>query len=139
MKKILSLICLAGMLSACHGAGAVYRPIASDLNSPRAQKVLNPKIQLHFAEGPVQIDPAHTFVSNKKTNAHNKNAEQACQIAFLSALISLQQRAVVEGGNAVVNIHSYYKKNPYFSAETYYCEDGYLMSGVALRGTVVRQ
>ena len=138
MKKILCLMCLSSFLCACHGAGTVYPSIAQDLNSPKAQQVLNPNIRLHFASGPVASTP-NTYVSNKKTNAFNKDPSQSCQIAFLSALISLQKRAVQEGGNSVVNIHSYYKKQPYYSNQNYYCQDGYLMSGVALRGTVVRQ
>ena len=33
------------------------------------------------------------FTSNKRTNAFNKSDEAACEIAFLSAVISLQGRA----------------------------------------------
>ncbi|MBO7066805.1 MAG: excinuclease ABC subunit A, partial [Alphaproteobacteria bacterium] len=74
-----------------------------------------------------------------KTNSSNKDASEACQIAFLSAVKSLQDRAVREGGNAVVNIHSFYNKIPEWSDTTYHCEDGHLMSGVALRGTVIKK
>ena len=48
------------------------------------------------------------FTSNKKTNAANKSDQEACDLAFISAVIGLQQRARKEGGNAVVNIHSVY-------------------------------
>lgn len=79
-----------------------------------------------------------TFTSNKKTNAFNKSDENACHWVFLSAMISLQNRAVAEGGNAVVNIHSYYKKNTYISETEFECHTGAIMAGVALRGTVVK-
>ena len=39
-----------------------------------------------------------------------------------------------EGGNAVVNIHSYYKSVPFKSNTEYECGAGKIMGGVALRG-----
>ena len=77
------------------------------------------------------------WVANKKTNASNKSDERACQWAFLSAMLSLKQRAIREGGNAVVKIHSYYKKNTNTSASEFECGAGTFVAGVALRGTVV--
>ena len=137
MKKILP-ICSLLFLCAC-GAGSLERPIQNDLNSELAKKTLNPEISLQFGKHDIKGKNLGTFVSNRKTNASNKHAEESCKIAFLSAVKSLQSRAVKEGGNAVVNIHSYYNKVPNWSDTTYNCEDGNLMSGVALRGTVVKQ
>src|SRR5512134_288874 len=57
------------------------------------------------------------YQSNKKTNAFNKSDKEACEWAFLSALLSFHQRALSVGGDAVVNIRGYYKKHP-FSSET---------------------
>lgn len=79
-----------------------------------------------------------TYVSNKKTNALNKSDDRACEWAFLSAMLSLQQRAIREGGDAVVNIQSYYKKNVINSATEFECHAGVFVAGVALRGTVVK-
>ncbi len=56
----------------------------------------------------------------------------------MSAILGLQARAASQGGNAVVNIHSFYKKNEMFSEQKYECHDGKNVSGVALKGTVVR-
>ena len=78
------------------------------------------------------------FTSNKKTNAANKSDQEACDIAFISAVISLQQRARKEGGNAVVNIHSVYKNEDSDSPSEFICGAGKIMAGVALRGTVVK-
>lgn len=77
-------------------------------------------------------------MSNKKANGFGKGSETSCKRAALSALLSLQDRAKQLGGNAVVNIVSYYKKVPYSSPTDYECHDGGLMSGVAFKGTVVR-
>jgi hypothetical protein len=78
------------------------------------------------------------YQSNKKTNAFNKSDKEACEWAFLSALLSFHQRALAEGGDAVVDIRGYYKKIPFSSATHYQCGAGATMAGVTLKGTVVR-
>ncbi len=77
------------------------------------------------------------FRSNRKTNAFAKSDLKACQRAFLSAMISLRDRAVLEEGNAVINIKSNYRNELTSSKETFQCGAGFLMAGVALVGTVV--
>lgn len=138
MKPIISLLVL-GALAACSAQGPIMRPIDEDLTSAKAEGFLNPEIDLYFGKSQIKGRDLGTYVSNKKTNSSNKTAEEACQIAFLSAVKSLQDRAVREGGNAVVNIHSFYEKVPEWSATEYRCKDGHLMSGVALRGTVIKK
>lgn len=63
-------------------------------------------------------------VTNKKTNAFNKTDRQACEWVLLSALIALQNSAVAAGGNAVVNIESFYKRNEFSSETEYECHTG---------------
>ena len=138
MKTLISLLSV-GTLAACSAAGPIMRPIHEDLNSARADGFLNPSIELSFGKSEITGKNLGTWVSNKKTNSVNKDASTACQIAFLSAVKSLQDRAVREGGNAVTNIHSFYDKVPEWSETTYRCKDGHLMSGVALRGTVIKK
>mgnify|MGYP003560680286 FL=1 len=53
-------------------------------------------------------------------------------------MLSLQARAVQEGGNAVIKITSYYKRNVFSSTSEFECGAGALMVGVALRGEVVK-
>jgi hypothetical protein len=78
------------------------------------------------------------FVSNRKTNAFGKSDEVACRWAMLSALVAFKERALKEGGDAVINIVSFYKKDASSSETDYECHAGGLMAGVALKGTVVR-
>ena len=78
------------------------------------------------------------FTANRKTNATNKTDQEACEISFVSAVISLQQRARREGGDAVVNVHSVYKNEMRESDTEYLCGAGTFAAGVALRGTVVK-
>ncbi len=76
--------------------------------------------------------------TNKKTNAFLKSDEEACNWVFLSAMISLQKRALKEGGNAVINIKSNYKGKTTSSNTTFKCGAGNLIAGVALTGKVVK-
>lgn len=74
----------------------------------------------------------------KKTNAFNKTDEEACNWVFLSAMIALKERAIKEGGNAVVDIKSNYKNNLTSSSDTFQCGAGTMIAGVALTGKVVK-
>lgn len=78
------------------------------------------------------------FRSNRRTNAFNKSDEAACNLAFLSALISLQQRARREGGDGVVDIKSVTKHNDLESPTRFRCVAGNVIANVALSGRVVR-
>jgi hypothetical protein len=100
---------------------------------------LDPEIRLYFGsqKTPGVEKRIGEWTSNKKTNAANKSDHDACDIAFLTAAIALQQRARKEGGNAVINIKSVYKNDNVESATEYLCGAGAIMAGVALRGTVV--
>jgi hypothetical protein len=102
--------------------------------------VLDSSIQLYFGdqEHPAVDENHGEYTSNKKTNAFGKSDLKACQWAFLSAMISLQERAVREGGNAVINIRSYYKKNDLVSATEFVCGAGAAVAGVTMIGEVVK-
>lgn len=77
------------------------------------------------------------FTSNKKTNAFNKTDQEACEWAFLNAMMSFQDRITKSGGNAVINIRSYYKRGEFSSATEYECGNGAIMAGVTFKGEVV--
>lgn len=78
------------------------------------------------------------FTTNKKTNAFNKTDEEACRWAMLSALIQFKSKAKELGGDAVVALQSYYKKDAFVSSTEYECHAGAMLAGVALRGKVVK-
>jgi len=114
--------------------------IEDALKAPKAQEKLDPNVNLYFGEQKhpkvaKSFGEAHT---NKKTNAFNKSDKEACEWTFLSAVLELQKRANKEGGNAVINIKSNYKNIEHSSKTEYMCGNGALMSGVALKGTVVK-
>jgi len=97
-------------------------------------------IPLYFADQPHAkiVSDLGVYTANRRTNAFGKSDEAACRIAFLSALISLQERAVAEGGNAVVEIKSITKHQDLVSATQYRCAAGNVVANVVLTGRVVR-
>ncbi|MDN3521794.1 excinuclease ATPase subunit [Halomonas ramblicola] len=144
MKKgLLSITALVAGLALATSAQARdtrhLLPIEEAMNTPEAREKLDPNIRFVFADTPPgTVAERHgNFVTNKKTNAFNKSDEEACRWVMLSALLSLQERVQAEGGNAVINIESFYKREPMVSRDEYECHAGMLMAGVALRGDVV--
>jgi hypothetical protein len=114
-------------------------PIKDALAANGAQGTLGSDVKFFFGpDAPKAAKTMGTYTSNKKTNFANKSDKEGCEWAFLSAMISLKERAVAEGGNAVVNIQSFYKKNEFSSATEYECGAGAFVGGVTLRGTVVK-
>ena len=114
--------------------------IATALDSSVGQASLSDDIQFFFGKGnhPLIETTIGSYTSNKKTNGFNKSKSAACERAFISALISFRDRARGEGGNAVVNISSYYRKNHISSQTEFECGSGAVMSGVTLKGDVVK-
>jgi uncharacterized protein YbjQ (UPF0145 family) len=113
--------------------------IAEALELEQAKEILGTQITFYFGETkPGNVTKTFgEYGTNKKTNAFNKTDKEACQWVFLSAMVSLRDRAISEGGNAVMNIKSNYKSNLTVSDTTFQCGAGALMAGVALVGTVV--
>ena len=114
--------------------------IAQALQSAEFKDKLGNSVTFYFAAQPTPpaAQTFGTFVSNKKANSFGKPDEDACRRAFLDALITFKDRAVQLGGNAVVNLVSYYKKETVSSPTEYQCFAGGLMAGVALKGDVVK-
>lgn len=114
-------------------------PLAEVLGNPEYASQLQ-GVQFFFADQahPAVAQDFGEWKTNKKTNAFGKSDEFACQWVMLSALLSLHQRALDLGGDAVIDIRSNYK-NKEFSSQTHYeCGAGAVMAGVALKGTVVK-
>ncbi len=119
---------------------ALMLPIQDALETSTFKNALDPSIKLYFGKQshPRAVKSLGTFPTNNKTNAFNKSDEAACQWVFLSGLLALQNRAKREGGNAVVNISSYYKKKTASSKTKFECHAGAFIAGVALIGKVVK-
>ncbi|TDV39007.1 hypothetical protein C7405_101124 [Paraburkholderia caballeronis] len=140
MKKlwILTALCAAFATSHAYARDSVnVYPVDEALRSEPGK--VTDDIGLYFAG---QTHPAvqkslGQFATNKKTNAFGKSDLEACQHVFISAVMELQERARKEGGNAVINIQSNYKKDLRASATEFTCGAGAVIAGVALVGDVV--
>jgi hypothetical protein len=119
---------------------ALKLPLKDAMETPDAKSQLGTDVKFFFGDQkhPAAKTTLGTYTANKKTNFANKSDKEGCEWAFLSAMLSLKQRAIAEGGNAVVNIQSFYKKKEFSSATEYECHAGAFVGGVALRGTVVK-
>ncbi|MGI2169493.1 excinuclease [Shewanella sp. MF05960] len=114
--------------------------IADAMSSEHAKNKLGNNINFYFGDQAFSepLQKMGEFSTSKKTNAFNKTDLEACHWVFLSAMIALKDRAIKEGGNAVVEIKSNYKHNLTSSNDTFQCGAGALMAGVALTGKVVK-
>lgn len=145
MKNILTTCACIGLLVAVALPAQarddrLMMPIDAAMHNPEAQGKLDGGIRYYFGDQktPKVLKRLGTDSSNKKTNAFGKSDEKACQWAFLSAMLSLEQRARELGANAVIHIVSNYKKVEMSSETQYECHAGALMAGVALKGDFVR-
>lgn len=123
------------VMNGCGGkAGGMQKlSIQNALADKGANANIDPNIKLSFGDNG---GSGKEWTANKKTNGVNKSTQVACNRAFVSAVISLQDRAKKEGKNSVVDIYSFYKKNKFSSSSQFECEDGKMMSGVTLKGKV---
>ena len=144
MKKIIPLLVVLTLSATSNYALArddrnLYS-IEEALNTPAAKEKLMPSVKLYFAtqKHPKVVSDLGEWKTNKKTNAFNKTDKEACQWTFLSAILELQERAVKEGGNAVIDIVSNYKNTEHSSPTEFMCGNGALMSGVAFKAKVAK-
>jgi len=138
---------LAALLSTtCLGTGVAEArdtkyelKIADVMADPRYAQNVPSDVKFYFGS---QAAPAGQdlgeFVTNRKTNSFGKQDEEACTWGMISAMKELGERALAEGGNAVVGIVSYYKKKVFSSETTFECHAGAFVAGVALKGRVVK-
>ena len=142
MTRRLLIFVLAGLvcLSVAHAREDIVGfPIEPALSSDQAKEKLG-DVALYFGDQahPKVVQKIGEWSTSKKTNAFNKSDQQACDWAFLTALITMQTRALREGGNAIINIKSNYKHVETSSETEYKCGVGNIIAGVAIKGTVVK-
>ena len=136
----LTLLTLPILLQPAHARDDVLNWEAQEaLQQGLQEGAILDNVKVYFAgQGHPEVSKKMAeFRTNKKTNAFNKSDKRACQWAFFSAIKSLQERALKEDGNAVIDIKSNYKNHEFVSATEFQCGAGVFLAGVALKGTVV--
>ena len=109
--------------------------ISDVLMMPEAAGRLDPSVKLFFGPQPA---PEGEVVANPKTNSLNQKDKDACRWMMLSGLVELQKRAKAMGATAITNIESNYKKQPFSSETEFECHSGPLVTGVSLRGEMIK-
>lgn len=132
---ILACIMFGSMIvmSGCTADGMQQLSIKKALRDTRANANLDRRMKMSFGK---RGGGGREYTAIRRTNGVNKTTEEACNRAFLSALIALQDRARKQGKRSVVGIYSYHKKRVYSSGLRFQCDDGKMMSAVTLRGKV---
>jgi uncharacterized protein YbjQ (UPF0145 family) len=141
VRKTLFILALFGVMGV---QGAQARDVEHSLSiaefmaDAEVRSRLGNDVTFYFSgqATPPAVKSFGDVVTNRKTNSFGKPDASACRWAMLSALIHLRDRAKELGGNAVVNIVSYYKKDTQGSSTNYICHAGNIVAGVALKGTV---
>jgi uncharacterized protein YbjQ (UPF0145 family) len=115
-------------------------PLSAAMSANGAQARLGDSVKFYFGNQPTPkvLERLGSDKTSQKTNSFGKSPETACNWAFLSAMLHLQQRARELGADAVINIVSNYKNVEMSSDTQFECHDGAIMSGVALKGEFVK-
>lgn len=139
LSFVLCMIVL-GMSSATARDTRHMYPLSEALGNANAKSQISGDIKFYFGgqKHPKVLKQYGEYQSNKKTNAFNKTDKFACEWAFLSAMMSFQDRARQLNANAVINIKSYYKKHQISSATEYECGAGGIIAGVTFKGDFVK-
>ena len=140
-RLIVTLTVLAALLTIAPAqANDIFMlPIDKALAMQDVSTRLDGTVKFYFGDTshPAVLHNFGDFVSNRKTNGFAKSDMGACSWAFLSALLEFEKRAHALGANAVINIHSYYKKEDVSNNTEIPCYKGFIVAGLALRGDFV--
>lgn len=137
----LSIAIFAGLAFAVpvHAADVILElPVADARASSHATALLDIPFFMVGEKHPAVASKIGEWPTSQRTNALTKAKSDACNRVFISAILVLQKRAQAEGGNAIIDVRSNLKNQPFDSATNFKCAAGTLMSNVALKGTVVK-
>lgn len=139
-KMILAAMALVAATAVHARNEAVMLPLADVVKLGLEQGKLDGSVSFHLsgASTPAISEKLGDDVSNKKTNGVGKDDATACNWAALSALMAFEAKAKQKGANAVVDLHSFNKKQSTRDPVNFECRAGNVMSGVTFKGTYAR-
>jgi hypothetical protein len=114
-------------------------PIQAALESPDAHQKPDGTIKFFFGKTspPPVASKLGTVMPHGRARTRRTDDIQACNVAFVAALVDFEKRAKKAGANAVVNIVSYYKNVEMASATEFECHAGAAVHAI-LRGDLVQ-
>ncbi|WP_338765261.1 excinuclease ATPase subunit [Massilia sp. METH4] len=140
---MLTLVLAASAAASLPAAAAdrqMMMPIEGAFNVNDAKGRLGDDVKFFFGDQktPKVLSKITSDSTSQKTNSVGKSPEEACNWAFLSAMLALKKKAESVGANGVINIVSNYKHKEMSSQTEFECHDGNIVSGVALKADFVK-
>jgi hypothetical protein len=114
-------------------------PIKAALDSAEPRQKPDGSVKFFFGKEstPAIASSLGSVKPHGKARTRRSDDIEACNVAFLAALMDFEQRAKKAGANAVVNIVSYYKNVEMASATEFECHAGAAAHAI-LRGDLIK-
>ena len=143
MRQKLIFLLAVFMLSSCAADETLNQPLPYSISEAIAMQDYRARLKgFRFYFGnqrhPAVGKTIGVRATAQRSSAAKRERKESCAHAFVSALLRLRSEALASGGNAIINIKSNYGNFEVSSEGSYQCASSALMSGVALRGTVVK-
>lgn len=144
IKQLSGVLALALIIAVPGVASArndrLHFPLADAAGTVDAKAKLDGSVKFFWGDQkhPKVSKTLGTDQTNKKTNGFNKSDKDSCEWAWLSAMITMQNRAKQLGADGIINVKSIYQNQDFVSDTEYECGVGTFTSGVALRGDFVK-
>lgn len=138
------MLALALVVSGAHSVLAadqiLMMPIRPALESVDGRAMIDGDVKFLFGKNrPARVAHQYgNFIANNKVRVFGRSTGEACNLVFLNALEDLQKRARAVGANAVVGVVSYFRRREVSSDDSYECNLGAIVAGVALKGDLVK-
>ena len=138
-----ALLCAAAALIAVAAVPAQARNEVTMINvdqvlkSADAKSKLDPAVRFYFGSRRSPAAVADFGETSVKGKADGDTDYLACTKAFVEALEDLQTTAKDAGANAVVGVHSFFRRKENSSATQVECHSGSFSSVVELKGRLI--
>jgi len=115
-------------------------PVSAALASTEGRSKIDGDVKFFFGKArPARVVHQYgNFITNNKVHIIGRSTGEACNLVFLNALEDLQKKARSVGANAVTGVVSYFRRREITSDDSFECNVGAVVAGVALKGDLVR-
>lgn len=115
-------------------------PISAALTSTDGRAKIDGDVKFFFGKAkPARVTHQYgNFITNNKVHVVGRTTAEACNLVFLNALEDLQKKARSVGANAVSGVVSYFRRRETTSDDSFECNVGAVVAGVALKGDLVK-
>ena len=117
----------------------VFLPVSEALQADAKGHLLSTvKFYMKGQNHPEVAKQLLTISTDRATRGAFRSDEDSCRVAFLSSMRVLQDRAVQEGADGIINVVSTTRGTMSESASDFRCVAGFAIVHVGLKGTLVK-